>query len=93
MLVGQCTLRYVFISLKALRNIFLPQGVSPKDAINSSVKKVLLLAVVPEIAESHFNVRSILQEVDLKDLQYIYSVDVKMGNKIPHLVSFSKIFS
>ena len=80
MLGGQHTLRYVFISFKSLKIIFSPQGVSPKDAKNSSVKKVLLLAVVPELSESHYNVRSILQEVDLRDLKYIYAVDVKMGN-------------
>ena len=56
------------------------QGVSHKEAKNSSVKKVLLLAIVPDISECHFNVKSILDQVDFGDLKYIYAVDVKMGN-------------
>ena len=55
------------------------QGVAHKEAKNSSVKKVLLLAIVPDISECHFNVKSILDQVDFQDLKHIYAVDVKMG--------------
>ena len=62
------------------------QGVSHKEAKTSSVKKVLILAVVPDVAESHHNVRSILQQVDFGTIQYIYAVDVKMGNIMPYFI-------
>ena len=56
------------------------QGVFPHETKSSSVKKVPLLAVVPDIPKSHFNVKSILEQVDLGGLNFVYAVDVKMGN-------------
>lgn len=61
-----------------LYNIVL-QGVAPKQAKFSSVKKVLVLALVPNCPETHFNVQQILNQVNMEGLSFTFSVDVKMG--------------
>ena len=56
------------------------QGITPRDAKDSSVKRVLILAIVPDCPESHFNVMQILNNLNLENLRCTFAVDVKMGN-------------
>ena len=44
----------------------------------SSVKKTLILAIFPELSETHFNMNSLLKELKLESLDYSMSQDIKM---------------
>ena len=54
-------------------------GVAPKQAKLSSVKKVLNLGLIPDCQENFFNVKILLQKIDLTGLKVSYSVDLKMA--------------
>ena len=58
--------------------LFVP-GISPREAKGSSVKRVLILAIIPVCPESHFNVMQILKKLNLENLKCTFAVDVKMG--------------
>ena len=53
-------------------------GVAPKTAKNSSVKKLFLIGVVPKVPENHFNVKTILNQVNIDVIEFTASADVKM---------------
>ena len=53
------------------------QGVAPKQAKNSSVKKLLLIAAVPKTPEN-YDVKAILNELNIEALEFTVSADVKM---------------
>ena len=55
------------------------QGITPRDSNDSSVKRVLILAILPECPESHYNVMQILDNSNLENLSCTFAVDVKMG--------------
>ena len=57
--------------------IFL-QGVASKQSKNSSVKKLFLLAVVPEVPETYFNVKAILSSLNLEVIEFTAAADIKM---------------
>ena len=52
---------------------------SPNEAKVSSVKRTMILALVPDCPESHYNVMQILDSLDLQKMKFTYAVDVKMG--------------
>ena len=54
------------------------QGVAAKQGKNSSVKKLLLLAVLPEVPENHFNVKAILSSLNLEAIEFTAAADIKM---------------
>ena len=54
------------------------QGIAAKQAKNSSVKKLILLAAVPDVPETYFNIKSILDNLDLETVEFTGSVDLKM---------------
>ena len=80
---GRATYTEVFKYFQNLANIkiILLKGMSPKQAKNSSVKKLLLLAVVPDAPENYFNVKAILTQLDIEVLEFTVSADLKMRNE------------
>ena len=62
---------------KCLKCLYL-QGIAPKQAKNSSVKKLLLIAAVPKTPENYDNVKAILNELNIEALEFTVSADVKM---------------
>ena len=49
-----------------------------KSFKNSSVKKLMLLAVVPQVPENHPNMEVILGELNMESVEFSVSADVKM---------------
>ena len=49
-----------------------------KSAKLSSVKKLIVLAAVPEAPENYFNVKAILDMLRIEALEFTYSADIKM---------------
>ena len=62
--------------MKILKNAF--QGVAAKQGKNSSVKKLLIVGAVPEAPENYFNVKAILDQVNIDALEFTVAADVKM---------------
>merc|ERR1711923_547410 len=54
-------------------------GVAPKQAKLSSVKKAMMLGFVPDVQENFFNVKTLIQKIDLTGLNVSFSVDIKMA--------------
>ena len=54
------------------------QGVAAKQGKNSGVKKLLLIAAVPGVPENHFNVKTILDQVNMEAIEFTVAADVKM---------------
>ena len=54
------------------------QGVSHKEAKNSSVKKLLVVGAVPDAAENYFNMKTMLNKVDIEALEFMVAADIKM---------------
>ena len=59
-----------------------------KQAKDTSVKKLLLLGVLPDCPESHANVKLLLDMVKLRQTEFVFSGDLKMCKKY----CYSKIF-
>ena len=55
-------------------------GIAPQDAKFSSVKKLLLLAVVVNASENHSNVQAMLSLLNIESIEFSASCDVKMLN-------------
>ena len=49
-----------------------------KQAKNSSVKKLLLLAAVPSVPENYFNVKKILDNLNLEVVEFNTEADMKL---------------
>ena len=62
------------------------QGIADKQAKNSSVKKLILLAAVPNVPETYFNVRSILDNLDIETVEFTAAADLKMC-KFDHIIT------
>ena len=69
------------------------QGVAPKQSKDSSVKKLFIIGVVPEAPENHYNVKAILDKVDIETLEFTVSADVKMRKNYYLWYYFLSIFS
>ena len=54
------------------------QGVASKDFKDSSVKKLLVLSVYPEVPEVHLNLKKILEELNIEAIDFLVSADIKM---------------
>ena len=54
------------------------QGLAAKQAKDSSVKKLLLIGAVPAVPENYFNVKTILDQLNMEAIEYTVSADVKM---------------
>ena len=52
-----------------------------KQAKDTSVKKLLLLGVLPDCPESHANVKLLLDMVKLRQTEFVFSGDLKMCKK------------
>ena len=72
----------IYINLYMNRFI---QGVASKDAKDSSVKKLLLLAVLPECSETYESVQFLLRKLCLEDVPCVFSADLKMCKFISFL--------
>ena len=59
-------------------NQYFTQGVAPKTAKLSSVKKLIVLGAVPDVPENYFNVKIILDELNMEALEYTTAADIKM---------------
>ena len=70
--------KYYLILKTFFRTIFSYQGVAAKQAKNSSVKKLMLLATVPGIPENYFNVKTILDNLNLESVEFTVAADIKM---------------
>ena len=51
---------------------------APKQSKDSSVKKLFIIGTLPEAPENHFNVKSMLDKVDIETVEFTVSADVKM---------------
>ena len=56
----------------------LSQGVASKQAKDSSVKKLLLIGVLPEYPENYSNVKLMLEKLNITDSEFMFSADLKM---------------
>ena len=54
------------------------KGDAAKQAKNSSVKKLILAGVVPNVPENHFNVQTILSNLNLEAIEFTTAADLKM---------------
>ena len=60
-----------------------------KSFKNSSVKKLMLLAVVPQVPENHPNMEVILGELNMESVEFSVSADVKMCKSPQPNLTFS----
>ena len=51
---------------------------APKQSKDSSVKKFFIICIVPEAPGNQFNVKSMLDKVDIETVEFTVSADVKM---------------
>jgi hypothetical protein len=65
------------------------QGACSSIFRDSSVKKLILLAIVPEVAESYGNLETILQLLNLDGFNFALAVDMKLANAVLGLQSAS----
>lgn len=54
------------------------QGVAAKNFKDSSVMKLLLLSVYPDIPEIHSNLKKILDELGIETVDFLVCADIKM---------------
>ena len=54
------------------------EGVGAKEAKMSSVKKVIMLALLPNVKETHENLKTLLTAVDLSGIPFTFSCDIKL---------------
>ena len=58
--------------------IFYSQGVAAKQGKFSSVKRLLVIGAVPDASENYFNVKAMLDKVDMEAFEFTVSADLKM---------------
>ena len=63
------------------------QGIGSKGSKGSSVKKLFIIGVMPELRESYANVKLMLSNLNLDDLKYTISADLKMC-KFSNIIKF-----
>ena len=73
------TLKSKDLELDSTKRAKYGEGVAPKEAKLSSVKKVLMLALVPDCQENYHNVKALLQKLDFTGLDVSFSVDLKLA--------------
>ena len=56
------------------------EGVASKDFKLSSVKRLLILSIYPEVPEVHSNLKNILSELNIDAIDSLVSADIKMLN-------------
>ena len=56
------------------------EGVASKDFKLSSVKRLLILSIYPEVPEVHSNLKNILKELNIDAIDSLVSADIKMLN-------------
>ena len=54
------------------------QGVAAKDAKDSSVKKLFVIGAVPNVPENYFNVKVVMDQLNMEAVEFSVSADVKM---------------
>ena len=54
------------------------EGVCPKTSKLSSVKKLFVVGLVPDVQELYFNVKSMLEELKLEGIEYSFCADIKI---------------
>jgi len=62
-----------------------PRRKTPNEILNnSSVKKLIIIAISPDVKETYHNVKKILEllEIDLMAFEYTYALDLKLANII-----------
>ena len=65
--------------LKVVVNVFEEQE-SENKFMNSSVQKVLIIAIVEDIPEKYENLRLVLEKLSLEDVNYYIAFDLKCAN-------------
>ena len=68
-----------------------PRKLIEKSMLHSGVKKIIIVAIAPDVAETYSNVRFILNvlKIDEIDLRYVCAVDLKMANILCGIQSHS----
>ena len=86
--------------MRTLQYYICYQGVAAKQAKNSSVKKLILLGVLPDVPENYFNVQAILSNLNLTAIEFTAAADLKMCKcleifsiTIPKVKNIRKIIS
>ena len=61
-----------------MKSFVFVQEVASKQAKDSSVKKLLLIGVLPDCPETYSNVKYMLDTLHISDVEFVYSADLKM---------------
>ena len=61
-----------------INGLWLLQGIAPKSAKLTSVKKLIVLAAVADVPENYFNVKVILEQLNIEALEFTMAADIKM---------------
>ena len=56
------------------------KGISSKKFLNNGVKKIIILAAIPNIKENHENVSQILEVLKIDNIKYFPMFDYKLAN-------------
>lgn len=66
-------------------------GLLKKGTSNTSVKKLIILAIAPKVKETYGNLRFILNMLNIKEVDFVFftAVDLKMGNILAGIQSHS----
>ena len=67
--------------------IAIVQGVAPRSAKLSSVKKLIVLAAVPAVPENYFNVKVIMDELRIEAIEFTMAADIKMCKFLLHVTN------
>ena len=74
-----CLLMFTFIAVNPQKRARHQDGVSGRQAKNSSVKKLMVVAAAPNTEESWENIKTLLGELDIASLSSCpFAVDMKV---------------
>ena len=77
---------------KSSRRLF-SQGVAPETQKDSSVKKLFIIALVPDIPESYENMKVLFNELKLDRVKCVVATDLKLANIVLGLSAHGAIHS
>jgi hypothetical protein len=75
--------------LSLLILLLLIKGYAPEEAKMTSVKKLLLIAVVPDMQENYENVKLIWDKLNMENVRFYVATDLKLANLMFGLQSHS----
>ena len=64
-------------NLNKKRSIY-SEGVAAKESLLSSVNRLVLLGLIPNCPENHYNINLIMKEMGMEGLEFLKSIDIKL---------------